>query len=58
MLNLGLIYEDGKPVAHRTLLKILLNPILRKCFGIAIVSVIENDKFIKYRIIKQSTVFS
>lgn len=47
-LNLGLIYEDGHIAYHRTILKITLNPILRK-FGIVITSVIDDrGKFIKY----------
>ena len=36
---------------HRTYLKILLNPIMRK-FGYSIVSVFDNDQFIKYQIRK------
>jgi len=28
-LNLGIIYEDGKIVSHRSLLKVVLNPFLR-----------------------------
>ena len=36
---------------HRTLLKVILNPMLRK-FGFSIVSVLEGDKFIKYQIRK------
>ena len=36
-------------MAHRTKLKIILNPILRK-FGWSIVSVMNNDIFIKYEL--------
>jgi hypothetical protein len=35
---------------HRTWLKIIVNPILRK-LGWSIVSVFENEKFIKYKIL-------
>ena len=36
-------------MAHRTRLKIILNPILRR-FGWSIVSVMNNDNFIKYQL--------
>jgi hypothetical protein len=36
-------------MAHRTKLKMILNPILRK-FGWSIVSVMNNDVFIKYKL--------
>lgn len=36
---------------HKTLLKIILNPILRK-IGFSIISVFDNNKFIKYQIKK------
>jgi hypothetical protein len=37
-------------IKHRTLLKIIINPILRK-LGYSIVSVIDdNDKFIRYEL--------
>ena len=45
-----IVYDKNKIIiTHRTLLKILLNPILRK-IGYSIVSYIEKDKFIKYQI--------
>lgn len=45
-------FENGKRVRHKTLLKIIFNPILR-LFGLKIVSCFdENDKFIKYEIRK------
>jgi len=34
-LKLGIIYKDGKIINHRSLLKVLFNPILRK-FGYCI----------------------
>jgi len=34
---------------HRTLLKVIFNPILRK-FGCSIVSCMEGDKFIEYQV--------
>lgn len=41
--------EEGEVIMHRIMLKIMLNPILRK-FGYSIVSHIENDEFIRYEI--------
>ncbi len=51
MRELGIIKnKNGKVIMHRTILKILLNPILRK-FGYSIVSHInDNGEFIKYEI--------
>lgn len=46
--------KDGKAISHRSLLKIFLNPFLRRFLGIAIASEIKNMKFIKYKIIKQN----
>jgi hypothetical protein len=37
-MKLGILYKDGKIVNHRSLLKVLLNPILRR-FGYYICSV-------------------
>jgi len=34
-MNLGVIYKNGRIVSHRSLLKVLLNPILRR-FGFQI----------------------
>lgn len=48
--RLGIIKdEEGNVLRHRTLLKIIFNPILRK-FGWSIVSVFKNNKFIGYQI--------
>ena len=48
--KLGIIRdEEGEVVMHRTLLKIILNPILRK-FGYSIVSHISDEgEFMKYQ---------
>jgi len=35
-MHLGKVYKDGKMINHRSLLKILLNPLLRKFLGIQI----------------------
>lgn len=50
MLNLGKIYTNGKLQNHRTLLKIILNPFLR-IIGFNIVSIFDNDTFIKYKLL-------
>ena len=47
-MNLGIIVENGNPVAHRSLLKIFLNPILR-IFGRQIASLVEGTEFHGYR---------
>lgn len=50
MRKMGIIKDkDGEVIMHRTILKMILNPVLRR-FGCSIVSVIENDKFIQYEI--------
>ena len=50
MKYIGLIKNNkSEAIMHKTLLKIICNPILRK-FGYSIVSHIENNKFIKYEI--------
>lgn len=54
IFQLGLVYKDGKVINHRSLIKILLNPILRTLFEKAIGSIVEDNKFIKYRIINQT----
>jgi hypothetical protein len=42
-MNLGILYKDGKIVNHRSLVKVLLNPILRY-FGYYIGSIcIDNE---------------
>lgn len=42
-LNLGILYKDGKIVNHRSLLKVLLNPILRY-FGYYIGTICIDEK--------------
>lgn len=42
-MKLGILYKDGKIVNHRSLLKVLINPILRK-LGYYIGSVCENNE--------------
>ena len=42
MKNLGILYKDGKVVNHRSVTKILLNPILR-LFGYEIGSQFDED---------------
>lgn len=50
--NLGIIKDkDGEIIMHRTVLKIIFNPILRKIFKCSIVSHFdENNNFVKYQI--------
>lgn len=48
-LKLGILYKDEKIVNHRSLSKVLLNPILRY-FGYYIGSIFIDKKFIKYKI--------
>jgi len=52
--ELGIIVKNDKAIAHRSLLKIFLNPLLRRLFGIAIASKVENKKFLGYSFIKQN----
>lgn len=51
--NLGFVKEGGEIVAHRTRLKISLNPILRRLLGWQIASIINSDtgEFIRYQVI-------
>lgn len=42
-MKLGILYKDGKIVNHRSLLKVLINPILRR-FGYYIGTICENNK--------------
>ena len=42
-MKLGVLYKDGQIVNHRSLLKVLLNPILRR-FGYYIGTICENNK--------------
>ena len=53
MFQVGLVFKDGKVIAHRSYCKIFLNPLLRRWFGKTIGSVIEDEKFVGYKIIDQ-----
>jgi hypothetical protein len=50
-LNLGIIWKDGKIINHRSLFKVLCNPILR-CFGWQIVSIFVDNKINKIQLMK------
>jgi len=53
---MGYLYiKDEKIISHRTILKIILNPLLRRFFGFAIGSEIDDKKkkFLRYKIIRQ-----
>lgn len=51
MLKLGILYKNDKIVNHRSLLKILINPILRY-FGYYIASIFDGNKFCGLKIYK------
>ncbi len=42
-MRLGILYKDGRIVNHRSLLKVMINPILRY-FGYYVATVCENEK--------------
>lgn len=42
-MKLGLLYKDGKIVNHRSLIKVILNPILRY-FGWQIATIINENE--------------
>ncbi len=48
-MKLGVLYKDDVIVNHRSLLKVLLNPILRY-FGLCIGSHFDNDRFTGYEV--------
>jgi len=54
-LNLGILYNRGNVVNHRSLLKVLSNPLFRY-FGYCIGSKFDDNKFVKYVIFKQERV--
>jgi hypothetical protein len=54
-LKLGILYKDKKIVNHRSLLKVLFNPILRY-FGYCIATKLINNKLGSILIIKQEKV--
>lgn len=52
--KLGIIIKNNKPIAHRSLIKILINPFLRSLFSKAIASNVVDNKFIGYKLINQN----
>ncbi|MFA5767760.1 MAG: hypothetical protein WC919_07630 [Candidatus Paceibacterota bacterium] len=46
-MHLGIVWKNGQIINHRSLLKVLCNPLLR-CFGWQIASLFNEDKFIRY----------
>lgn len=57
MLKLGIIIKNDQVVNHRSLRKILLNPIFL-FFGFQISSVFKEKEFITYKIIKNKMYFN
>jgi len=55
MMKLGILYKDGKIVNHRSLLKVLLNPILRR-FGFHIATHYSNNELGSVKLQKCSKV--
>lgn len=51
--QLGIVKKDGKVISHRNLIKIFINPLLRRLFKKAIASIIEDDKVIGYKLVSQ-----
>lgn len=51
ILKLGILYNKGIAVNHRSLKKVILNPILRY-FGYCIGSEFIDEKFVKYHLFK------
>jgi cytochrome c biogenesis protein ResB len=50
-MKLGVLYKNGKIVNHRSLLKVILNPLLRY-FGYYIGSICENNDIIGIKMVK------
>ena len=50
-MKLGIIIKDGKIINHRSLLKVLINPILRR-FGYYIGSIVNNEKIEGLKILR------
>jgi hypothetical protein len=48
-MHLGILYHKGVIVNHRSLFKVILNPILRY-YGWYIGSIFKDDKFITYKL--------
>ena len=55
-LNLGIIKKDGKVINHRSLLKIIFNPLLR-LFGWQIATNFNNEKIGGIVLVKCSRVW-
>jgi len=51
-MNLGILYKDNKIINHRSLFKVLMNPICRY-FGFCFGTIYKNNKLFGYKIIKQ-----
>ena len=54
-MKLGILYKDGKIVNHRSLTKVLLNPILRR-FGCQIGSICKDNNIKGIKIVKCKSV--
>jgi hypothetical protein len=52
MLKLGVIRKSGRAINHRSLLKVLLNPFLRRYYKCCIASTFENEKFQRYTLMR------
>jgi hypothetical protein len=48
-MNLGIIWKNGQIINHRSLLKVICNPVLR-CVGWQISSVFDKNEFIGYNL--------
>ncbi len=51
MLKLGVVYKNGSVINHRSLLKVLLNPVLRY-FGYYIASKFDNNHIGSIQLLK------
>ena len=56
MWDLGVVYDGNKVVSHRSFIKVLLNPLLRRFFGITIASNFSSNtnKFEGYLLVRQN----
>lgn len=50
-MKLGIVYKDNKVINHRSLFKVLFNPIFRY-FGFCFSTVVENNQLGNYQIIR------
>lgn len=53
--KLGIIYHEEAVINHRSLIKVLLNPLLRFFLGICIGSNFDGNKFLGYKIIRSGS---